>query len=490
MITNISISKSGLPYLAYMGFIGFMAGMVAASACNQVQGIDVCDRDRPKENIINVRNEGNQRIHGSSAIAALAGGGAFVVFTSDVSGAAGEENTEIRGTLLDPEGQRIPTCDEKQEVTYAEPDESGPDEQKRAMASVAMPKKGDEPGFITYVSVNDKNWQVMGRPITNSGCIYSSRQPIQISEEEPNTIINLPVAVALGDKKFVVLWVSVMTGVDSRLRARALKVGWKTTFLPVNHPGTGVPTDGEPVDFRPSGEFISSVAAIPVRDDQFAVTWTKIKIGMNDRRYVTYFAMYDDRLNQLFEPVVVYSGKPTDTRPIEEQAGIAYDGSQFIIVWQERDELGITRVYGRFVDEKGQFLRSSVTPDGYAFRVATSNMGEEGWVSTAKLYKGGFLVAWIDKGSSEAQDQSDSTVRASAFDAYRNRQFVNFACDRTDFQLIRSAPGGQDRISLVTMSNGSVAAAWTDFGTNDVIGRESSFIRAMAVDPRDLLPID
>ena len=74
--------------------------------------------------------------------------------------------------------------------------------------------------------------------------------------------------------------------------------------------------------------------------------------------------------------------------PDEFQPFVSYDGSQLLMTWQERDEDGITRVFGRFLDKNGKFIKSTVTEDGGPFRVSTANRGEEGWVSTTPHQKG------------------------------------------------------------------------------------------------------
>ena len=100
---NRKLSRSGACHtLRALGTLLCLTG-----GCRVLPEIGVCKRQLNPELLVNVRPEGNQVSSGTHAVAAMPLTGAFAVFFSDVSGSFTEQNTEIRGTLLDDDGKRV-----------------------------------------------------------------------------------------------------------------------------------------------------------------------------------------------------------------------------------------------------------------------------------------------------------------------------------------------------------------------------------------------
>lgn len=457
--------------------------------CTLANDIDVCERTLPLPKTVNVRNEGDQRITGAQAIAPLANGGAFVVFASDVSGATDDSNSEIRGTRLDNEGARLPTCYEPSEFTYAEPVFNGADVQQKKGASVGMPENGDEAGLISFVSIDDNNYSIYVQAITADGCTYQNQTPVKISAEEPNTVVSLPSVISMGDWKFAVVWVSVLNGNDFRVRARVVLVDKDIQFLPVTDAATGTGNKGEPVDIINTGYMPAGADAVCIGDGRFAIVWVSLVSHVSNVSIEVYYAVLNDKLETEGGPFKAYSSSGFDRVPEILQPDIAYDGKQLFIVWQSRDTKGINRIYGRFATIDGNFLPAGSTENNQAFRISNNKDGEEGWVAATERFDGGFFVTWVLENSSE--ETSTSQLMARVYNSERKEQFINFGCGREQFRLVdKNNESNSNRISLTTLSNGTIVAVWTDTGSNEVTQRGYSSVRSSAFEPRNYLPIE
>ena len=460
--------------------------------CRVLPEIGVCKRQLNPELLVNVRPEGNQVSSGTHAVAAMPLTGAFAVFFSDVSGSFTEQNTEIRGTLLDDDGKRVDTCGEPQEVTYASPVAGAAPVQRLYGASVAPPVTADTDalGLIAYVwlnadaydSTNDSftnaSGQIFGAAISAIGCPVKGVTAFQISNENPGNIVSPPAVVALGKNRFVVLW-TVLQSPSFMLRARVFDLTTMgPSYLDTTNPLTGFPTAGEAVSIRPAGEQPVDLDAVGLGDNRFALAWVSIpEFGGG---VTVHIGIFDDRLGLENQPVVIDDGSASASMPSDLRIALAYDGNQLMIAWPQRDANSVSRVYGRLVNGAG-------FPTSDSFRLGSRVEGEEGGVSLTAQNGGGFLCTWEEQEASGG-GESGVSLRLAAYSAAGAEQFTNQACDRSDFRLNRAAPGNQRWASLTKMSNGTVEAVWTDFGSTEVNSRGTSEIRSVAISQRALLP--
>src|SRR5215212_6165045 len=93
--------------------------LLAASllaGCSALNKIDVCQEQSSTPLTLNHRFEGIQKTGSPSSVVPLPGGGAMVVFASEVGGRDQAEVTELRSVRLTPDGARLPTCDKNDAV--------------------------------------------------------------------------------------------------------------------------------------------------------------------------------------------------------------------------------------------------------------------------------------------------------------------------------------------------------------------------------------
>src|SRR5687768_14939756 len=88
-----------------------LAGL-AAGGCSAFNKIDVCNETISAPLTLNHRFEGIQKTGSPNTVAPLPGGGALVVFSSEVPGRDESEVTELRGVRLTADGGKLPSCDQ------------------------------------------------------------------------------------------------------------------------------------------------------------------------------------------------------------------------------------------------------------------------------------------------------------------------------------------------------------------------------------------
>jgi hypothetical protein len=447
--------------------------------CTLVNDIDVCDRPGLPEHEINRRTEGHQALGSPRALAAMPFGGSLAVFASEVS-ATDPSRTEIRGTLIGAEGTPLRTCDQDHELTYAAVDPSGPAEQLRLGPAVAAPTTDDAAGLVVHTEQQDEGqWEVVGRFVSGTGCPYQGLASFNISADAPDHLASWATAVPLGGNDFLVLWPtepSDPSSLDWRLRARVVHAdALGPRFLP-----TVLSAEGEPVDLVPPGSLVAFAAAAVVAPGHVMVTW----LANTTAGPLAWAAVLDDRLDEVVAPFVVGMGHPG--LPPRAGLDIAFDGEQVMVVWVARDARDVPTVWGRYLTPDGDFLRAPQAPTGEAFAVGRAGGISQGRPTVAPVAAGGFVVAWEELG---AEGSDTGTIGARAFDAQGGARFNNRACDRDAFTLHRALEGAQRQPSLALLSDGSLAAAWTDGGFNGP-DRSGRSIRGAVVLPRDLFPIE
>lgn len=458
---------------------GRFALVAVLAGCSAANDIDVCDRAGLAEHEINRRTEGEQAVQSPSAVGAMPFGGSLVVFASEVS-ATDPDRTEIRGTLVAADGTPLRTCDRDEEQTFAPADPTGPAQQLRLGPAVAPPWTDDAAGLVTYMAQEaDGTWEVHGRFVSGTGCPYQDLDPFVISVDGPEHEPNVPAVLGLGPEEFLVVWPSVPTAdgsLDGRLRARVVRAD---PLGPQFQPTTPSPA-GEPVELTAGGSLVIWAALTRTRDGEAMVIWQVDETTGP----VIWAEVLSDRLDEIVAPFQIGEGR--EGLPMGAGVGVAFDGAQVLAVWVARDAADTPRVWGRYLTPGGDFLSAPQAPHGEPFLVGEGGVGSEGRPTVTPLAAGGFLVAWEQVGEG---GPSTSSLRAMAFDAEGGPQFNDRACDRVPFTLARGDDGAQRHPALALLSDGTVAAAWTDGGFNGP-DRSGGSIRGLSLRPRDLLPIE
>jgi hypothetical protein len=441
--------------------------------------IDVCDRRGFPEHEINRRTEGMQAVGSPRAVGAMPFGGSLVVFASELS-ASDPDRTEIRGTLLGPEGTPLRTCEQDVEYTYAEVDPQGPVEQRRVRPALAAPMTDDAAGLIAYLAQQaDGTWEIMGRFVSGTGCPYQGLAPFPISSDGPDHWALPPSVTSLSRNEFLVVWPSEPSDPSSLgwpLRARLVQAdALGPQFLPtVLSPG------GDAVDLAPPSFQAIFAAATVVGEGRFMVTWmSNLTTGP-----VVWAAVFDDRFNAIEPPFMVGSGNPG--LPVRSGIDMAFDGSQVMVVWVARDAGDLPRVWGRFLTADGDFLRAPQAPDGDMFLVSDVRGGPETRPAVMPLADGGFVVVWEEGGRDGADTEN---IAGRTFHVDGAPRFNNRACGRGDLALNLADEGPQLNPSLAQLDDGSITAAWTDGGFNGP-DRSSTSVRSVVLTPRDLFPLE
>ena len=244
--------------------IGFVTAAAIGGGCHAINEIEVCDRRLPEEQVLNVRDEGGQYIEGVHPIAQMPAGGAFVAFVSSASGGREETDTEIRGTLIDAEGQRVPTCGWPEERVYAEP--IGPASARVLTSPSFAPPLDDEgEGLLVWRRFDDEDgtsadtYQIECRFLDSEACPFVDMPRFPITELS-GAVLSEPVAAPVSrdqGQRFVVVW-SWHSGVQSLLRARVVEaIAAAPRFARTSNPRDGSATQGEAVDLFPVGKRFS-----------------------------------------------------------------------------------------------------------------------------------------------------------------------------------------------------------------------------------------
>jgi hypothetical protein len=451
--------RLGLPFFALLG-----------AGCSLANAIDVCEREGPMEREINRRSEGDQAIVSENAMVPRPSGGAFVAFTSQqIDGDV--MTSEVRGTLLGPDGAASTTCDGPEEVTYAEA--------PAAAVTVAPAASEDAHMLAAWVVPSEEKHELWVRPIDTSGCASGDPfrvdvDPVDDEGQVATHYVVRPDVVALGPpNQFAVLWGEIST---DPLQLGAAILGRIVDMSTPSFPrflATPDNLEGDPVELMRVSA-LSKIAAVPVGEQRFALAW----IDVEGFEAFVRVAAWTDRLEPVFEPVLVEDLDESRAAVVAPALSVGWDGTQLLVGWRQADGES-HRAYGRFFDLEGHALRGALSDDGESFRLGTRDGGNEIDVTVTAAPDGGFVAAWT----------ADGDVHGVWLDALGERLFANRACDRSDFPLNRVRGGDQEWPSLAWLTDGTLVAAWTDGGKS---GSDPSgtAVRAVRLESRDLLDIE
>lgn len=461
------------------GIAWALALACSSAGCTVVNDVDVCERNAHPEHELNRRTEGMQNLQSSDAVGAMPFGGGLVVFLSAVS-ASNPDRSEIRGTLIGPDGAPQPTCEQPEEFTYAEADPDGPAAQLRLAPVIAPPLTDDSAGLIAYLAQDaDGNFEVWGRFVSGTGCPFQDLPPFPISQDGPTHGPNGPAVVGLAPDDFLVVWPSVpndLTSTDGWVRARIVHADpLGAQFLP-----TTPQPDGLPVDLTAGGQQVVFASAVVMEPDRVLVTWQVNETAGP----VLWATILNGRLETQVGPFLLGQGQ--EGLPMGAGLDMAFDGQQVLVVWIQRNANDIPQVWGRYLTPEGDFLTAPQAPQGGPFPVSPFEGASAAKPSVVALPEGGFVVAWEQSGSADA---TGSTLRAMAFAPEGGPQFNNRSCDRTAFSLNLADEGDQTWPSLAQLEGGAIVSAWTDLGFNGP-DRSDGSIRAFVMEPRHLLPVE
>lgn len=463
------------------------------SGCSLVSEIDVCERSPAEERAANGRVEGDQTTHVDS-LAAMPGGGAFVAFVSELSAEGGDERTEIRGVLLDPQGGPQPTNGATTEQTYAPATVAPGAFELHQEPMVVPPDDEDGIGVVVYDAIDEESSQIEAVFISASGAPFARSIELAttvISEAEGPTC-NLvreppfrparcalsPVAVPLGptrdtesDRDFAFIWASYsadeFTGLTATLRGRLLRAHYS-----LQEP-RNARDELEPVSVELAARAsIVDLTAVGLDDGHIMVLWTESEVG----RALRVQAMILDRfLNEIVAPTEVARG--VDGRESFPDIAAARSGDRVLVVWNDVAVDGRERVRARATSQRAE-------PLGPIVDVSASAGTQSEPSVTALAERPGFAVAWTAADDPADEDASGSGIRMALVDELGMPRFANPACDAEEFQANPETEGPQRRPSLATLSDGTVIGVWT--GT-DISG---TGLRSTAWTPRALLPIE
>lgn len=460
-------------------------GLAALAGCTLVAEIDVCDRERPVAHEVNVRGEGAQAVSGAQPAAALAAGGALVVFRSAVAADdVGVGESTIRIALVGSDGRAAErTCDAAGENEIVGRTAGTRFDE----ASIAMSAPTDDVGLVVYAARTSMGTSVRGVFVSAAGCV---RTPLLVPDfaisdrdDASPDFAPTPSVAALGDRVFLVGWTYVRvtpTGLRSEVRLRVVRSDavYMPEFLPTEADATGASSR-----LRTAGSVATSGRVSALGAGRAAITWNVIE----GREISPHFMVVDDRLATLV------SERAVDRLPIGDgvraprvrTSAVAFDGTRILVVWTytERDEYA--RIKGRYYDAAGASLPSSISLAGEPFVLRDDvTPQDEGRVALAPLSGGGFLAAMEPLGGEGERVQG---LAARLFGADGAPAFANAACDARSFTLT-SSDGSVADPALVRLSNGAVLLVHTSDGATGA-DRSGSGVRATALAPRDLLAI-
>ena len=463
------------------------------AGCSVIADIDVCERQPSAEQAANARVEGDQDIR-ARALVPMPSGGAFAVFTSDVSADSNDGRSEVRGVLLDLEGAPGPTAGAGNEYTYG-PSTSPPGSLDiHSVPMVVPPDVGEGLGVIVYNAIDETSSEIEAVFIGGSGAPFAldlgaatrtvSREggrPCALArdgERAESRCASSARAVALTAssadpevyRDFAFFWLSVDVpefGVATTTVRGSLVRGRFGAQVP--QPARDELEPG-PVDLV-VGTILTAIEAVSLGDGQTMLLWQESDVAGAGVIYSMILDRFLDEVRPRTEVARSELGL-SQTAPLTA----ARSGDRIMAVW---GELG--------AEGRSTLVMQRVAPNGGpvgATRAVWESAGVQNDPSiTALSAREGYAVAW-EATDDSGDDSASGGVRMVLLDEEGDPVFANGACGASVLQVNDLQDGRQWRPSLTTFADGSLMAAWTG---RDISGQG---IRARVWRPRELLPLE
>jgi hypothetical protein len=456
--------------------------LATAMGCELVAHIDVCERPRPAATETNVRTDGSQIIDGVQPLVPLAAGGSFLVFTS-VSDPLMERtgSSAIRGTLIDPSGVSLRTCDADGEFEY-----HGDAGLREHHPSVAMPTGQTGFGLIVW---QEGLGALLGQFVTQSGCPYPG-MPMNATFTIANgqsctgasgaVMYAAPVVWSLGNNTFQVVWPEYNATGRGTICVRTVTPGSLPAL--VDFPPNALAPSGAAAPLQPNGGLVVTTRVAPLDGGGFALAWLEATSTLTGQ-----LAFFDAHLARVgavrtIAPPATLMGAGSDQFGL----ALAWDGAELYVAYSDIQANGTTDLMVRLFDSAGDPLRTPDSPDGSAVRLTSGPEGIESAVAATPLAQGGALFFYERRATTD--DPTARRLYVTALDAAGGHRFLDDACDATAFDIAAGARGRGRLPAATTISSGGVTMAWT-IDMSDAADRSGSALRSVGYAPHDLLPI-
>ena len=430
---------------AQRGALVFAAvlGSLANAGCTVWNKVDVCEREPGAIEDVNLRNENDQSFSGADHLIPASEGTWLTVWTSGLSG-SGAARRDLRIARLDAEGAPLHTCGEQGEFTVVEATPDADSESMLYTPSLVAPRNGDDTPLLFWGSDDGQTTTLFGEELSNQGCHPINSQPFVVAQQagvcstfpgrsqaEAQTCLLPFRAAALdtsenGGAQFVLVWREDHYGSAGATMARVLEYGLDEKFLATASSPRG---DAVPL-FQGSREPLS-FDLVGLDDGKWAMAW--IELGTTTQ--TAWIQLWNDRLEQLTQPVLLDEGTIPDTRILD--------------VARVGDDVGVA-----FVVAGGVHATIASGRDGHALaQREIQRSSQTDWTRVGADTNGNIVLAW-----SEANH-----VLAGLFDRSLSPKFNNQACDNEPF-VVDGATGSAGREDLAFDQHGGLLMTWTSSG--------------------------
>ncbi len=444
---------------------------LAVTGCSLALGDDVCREVVSSEHPINQRTEGAQDLLGPRSLAPLTSGPALLAFA-----ASDDLGDELRVVRVGLDGARLATtCEDDRERTVFPPDGAAPTER---IAGISLSAPGADEGLVGVV------WSTIAGAVEGgavriaavdprTGCEETASVGVEIGARVAGVTIGMPAVVRTGADELTVFWAD---GRSPRPFARAVQL------LPASAPRfLPLVADGTLVSDAPIA--LAAFEGIPVRLAAAALPGGRIALAamvLNGLTWQAQLAIVESTGEIRVASIVVSTG--VGELAAGSSIDVAFDGRQILVAWSLTSAgEGYASLRGRLLTSEGDYLRSSLSPEGEPF-VLTTTPGEALAASIVPRDEGGFLLSFTRRaldGTSESR-----TLQLLGLDADGERQFFAPVCERAELEISR--PGVTPTFSSTAiLADGNLLVAWTAIEPGGVDADASGI--AARVFPRDAL---
>jgi hypothetical protein len=427
------------------------------TGCSAFNKVDVCETPPSTSLTLNHRFEGIQKTGSPSASVPLPGGGAMVVFASEVPGRDLAEVTELRSVRLTAEGAKLQSCDKNDTLddVLVAADPTNPAKQLREQSWVAAPAGPNRPGLLVYVATEEgRPTELWGLFFESDGCPYGSgsdrRKTFLIATVPAADELFGPSALSLGVGKdqndFLVLW-EVLSGSSMQGYARVLR---ETPSGP-EYLATALAPDGSAAKLPSVPDLLYGLAPALVGENVVIAAHYSTTSSPPDSHVVLWF--FDDHLRMLSAPVQVSQGDPRGELLLGRHITVAYDGRTILVGWSRNDSNGKVRVFSRAFDPEGRAR-------GPALRLGTEPAATDNFPTVMAWPDHGFLFAWRQEGG--RAETAGPRILGRVLDSAGQPAFTGRACGEEPFVIAHQSDGDRRQPNVVGLQSNDVLATWTD----------------------------